>query len=133
MNARIVLLDRWWNNKNAARLLKGFIPLARECHQIGDIPIRANKEPLVTITLEDIDVMPMVHYKGEQIDRKVRVSFDWVTNTDKLTEGTYIHIEHVPSDNKRCNTKVIQHNHPIVKEEMEFYYGDGRLQSKTTT
>ncbi|ANN30900.1 hypothetical protein A9498_04065 [Bacillus thuringiensis serovar coreanensis] len=37
MNARIVLLDRWWQNKNAAPLLKYFIPLARQCRQIGSI------------------------------------------------------------------------------------------------
>ncbi|EEL40467.1 hypothetical protein bcere0020_21950 [Bacillus cereus Rock3-29] len=37
MNARIVLLDRWWQNKNAMNLLKGFIPLARQCRQISNI------------------------------------------------------------------------------------------------
>lgn len=37
MNARIVLLDRWWQNKNAINLLKHFIPLARQCRQISNI------------------------------------------------------------------------------------------------
>ncbi|MBT2576852.1 hypothetical protein J7E43_05440 [Bacillus sp. ISL-8] len=37
MNARIVLLDRWWQNKNAMRLLKEYIPLAKQCRQIGHI------------------------------------------------------------------------------------------------
>ncbi|MGS2746028.1 hypothetical protein ACVAMH_03800 [Bacillus zanthoxyli] len=37
MNARIVLLDRWWQNKNAVNLLKHFIPLARQCRQISNI------------------------------------------------------------------------------------------------
>ncbi|UYX52385.1 hypothetical protein M3Y14_28970 [Bacillus thuringiensis] len=37
MNARILLLDRWWQNKNAVNLLKHFIPLARQCRQIGNI------------------------------------------------------------------------------------------------
>ncbi|MGE6343772.1 hypothetical protein ACQKIY_03850 [Bacillus mycoides] len=37
MNARIILLDRWWQNKNAVSLLKHFIPLARQCRQIGHI------------------------------------------------------------------------------------------------
>ncbi|ALZ61884.1 hypothetical protein FORC13_2823 [Bacillus cereus] len=35
MNARIILLDRWWQNKNAVNLLKNFIPLARQCRQIN--------------------------------------------------------------------------------------------------
>lgn len=37
MNARIVLLDRWWQNKNALRLLKDYIPYAKQCRQIGHI------------------------------------------------------------------------------------------------
>lgn len=37
MNARIILLDRWWQNKNAVNLLRHFIPLAIQCRQIGDI------------------------------------------------------------------------------------------------
>ncbi|AFU14600.1 Putative oxidoreductase [Bacillus thuringiensis MC28] len=83
-------------------------------------------EPLLTITLTDIDSNPVIHYKGEQIDRKLRVAFDWEAQSIDKINRTYIHIEHVASDNKRCNTEIIQHNHPIVKEEVEFYYGDGR-------
>lgn len=78
-------------------------------------------EPLLTITLTDIDAKPIVHYKGKQIDRKLRVAFDWETQTIDKINRTYIHIEHVPSDNKRCNTEIIQHNHPIV-EEVQFMY-----------
>lgn len=90
-------------------------------------------EPLITITLSDIDSVPAVYYKGEWIDKKIRVGFDWETQSLDKVNRTYIHIEHVPDNNKRCNTEIIQHNHPIVKEEVEFYYGDGRRQSKTTT
>ncbi|MFJ6242240.1 hypothetical protein ACIQHV_12455 [Bacillus bombysepticus] len=71
------------------------------------------QEPLLTITLTDIDSKPVVHYKGEQIDRKLRVAFDWESQSIDKINRTYIHIEHVPADNKRCNTEVIQHNHPI--------------------
>ena len=73
------------------------------------------EQPLLAITLSDIDSVPVVQYKGKPIDNKIRVSVDWVTNTDKLTDGTYIHIEHVAPDEVRGNTKIIQHNHPIVK------------------
>lgn len=91
------------------------------------------KQPLLVITLSDIDSNPVVRYKGEQIDRKLRVAFDWEAQSIDKINRTYIHIELVPADNKRFNTEIIQHNHPIVKEEVEFYYVDGRPQSKTTT
>ncbi|TKI99770.1 hypothetical protein FC702_25505, partial [Bacillus cereus] len=68
-----------------------------------------------------IDAKPIVHYKGKQIDRKLRVAFDWETQSIDKINRTYIHIEHVPSDNKRCNTEVIQHNHPIVEDQVELY------------
>ncbi len=72
------------------------------------------KQPLLTIMLSDIDSNPVVHYKGKQIDRKLRVVFDWASDTDKVCCMNYIHIEHVDVDNKRCNSTVIQHNQPIV-------------------
>ncbi|HDR3347484.1 TPA: hypothetical protein QCN45_005374 [Bacillus cereus] len=75
------------------------------------------KQPLLNIILSDIDAKPIVHYKGKQIDRKLRVAFDWESQSiDKITR-TYIHIEHVPSN----NNKIIQHNHPIVEEQVELY------------
>ncbi|HDR7485366.1 zf-TFIIB domain-containing protein [Bacillus paranthracis] len=78
-------------------------------------------EPLLTITLTDIDAKPIVHYKGKLIDRKLRVAFDWESQSIDKINRTYIHIEHVPADNKRFNTEVIQHNHPIVEDEVELY------------
>lgn len=78
-------------------------------------------EPLLTITLTDIDAKPIVHYKGKQIDRKLRVAFDWESQSIDKINRTYIHIEHVPSDNKRYNTEIIQHNHPIVEDQVELY------------
>ncbi|EJR95259.1 hypothetical protein [Bacillus cereus] len=83
--------------------------------------IKPNEEPLLTVTLTDIDAKPIVHYKGKQIDRKLRVAFDWESQLIDKINRTYIHIEHVPADNKRFNTKVIQHNHPIVEEQVELY------------
>ena len=79
----------------------------------ADYKREPKQEPLLTITLTDIDSKPVVHYKGEQIDRKLRVAFDWESQSIDKINQTYIHIEHVPADNKRCNTEVIQHNHPI--------------------
>lgn len=68
---------------------------------------KSNEEPLLTITLSDIDAKPIVHYKGKQIDRKLRVAFDWETQSVDKINRTYIHIEHGEADEKSINTKII--------------------------
>ncbi|OQR56196.1 hypothetical protein [Bacillus sp. CDB3] len=65
----------------------------------------------------DIDAVPIVLYKGEEIKGRVRVSFDWKTNYNRKS-GSYIHVE---PDEQGINTKIIQHNHPIVEEQVEFF------------
>jgi len=67
--------------------------------------------PLINIELDDINSVPKVFYKGKEIDGKMRVSFDWETDSDELT-NTYIHIEHF-EDKDRANTLSITHNRPI--------------------
>ncbi|MBY0015340.1 hypothetical protein [Bacillus cereus] len=80
-----------------------------------------NVEPLLQIVQPNIDAVPVVLYKGEEIKGKVRISFDWKTDGQHDKLGPYIHIEHV-EDSKKCfNTKIIQHNHPIVEEQVELY------------
>ncbi|MED0945394.1 hypothetical protein [Bacillus mycoides] len=71
------------------------------------------EEPLLQIVQSDINSVPVVLYKGGEIEGEVRVSFDWKTNNQS---GPYIHIEHVDDITERINTKIIQHNHPIVGE-----------------
>ncbi|TKH81147.1 hypothetical protein FC686_07430 [Bacillus cereus] len=78
------------------------------------------EEPLLQIVLSDIDAVPNVIYKGEEIKQKIRISFDWKTNIN-CQPGSYIHIEHGEADEKSINTKIIQHNHPIVEERVELY------------
>ncbi|MES1054131.1 hypothetical protein FOA24_35820 [Bacillus thuringiensis] len=113
---------------NEARSLQGLDPTELDsCKQFfKKLESKSNQEqeqePLLTITLSDIDAKPIVHYKGKQIDRKLRVAFDWESQSIDKMNRTYIHIEHVPSDNERCNTEIIQHNHPIVEEQVELYY-----------
>ncbi|ANN30902.1 hypothetical protein A9498_04075 [Bacillus thuringiensis serovar coreanensis] len=84
-----------------------------DCKQMN--VVKDENEPLLQIVLSDIDSVPIVYYKGKQIDRKLRVAFDWESKSVDKINRTYIHIEHVPSDNKRCNTEIIQHKHPIVE------------------
>lgn len=103
---------------NEARILQGLEPIELDpCKQFfKKLEGKSNQEqePLLTITLTDIDAMPIVHYKGKQIDRKLRVAFDWKSQSIDKFNMAYIHIEYVPVDNKRLNTEIIQHNHPIV-------------------
>lgn len=84
---------------------------------------KGKEEPLVQIVQSDIDTVPVVLYKGEEIKGKVRVSFDWKTDGYYHKSGPYIHIEHVEDSTKCVNTKIIQHNHPIVKEVKLFVDG----------
>ncbi|MFL1663011.1 hypothetical protein [Bacillus cereus] len=104
---------------NEARSLQGLDPIELDpCKQFfKKLESKSNQEqePLLTITLTDIDAIPEVHYKGKQIDRKLRVAFDWESKSVDKFDMTYIHVEHVPVDNKRLNTEIIQHNHPIVE------------------
>ncbi|MED3542040.1 hypothetical protein ABEX53_07720 [Bacillus toyonensis] len=78
-------------------------------------------EPLLQIVQSDIDAVPVVLYKGEEIKGNIRISFDWKTDGHHHKSGPYIHIEHVEDSTKCINTKIVQHNHPIV-EEVEFMY-----------
>ncbi|KAA0781482.1 hypothetical protein [Bacillus sp. BB56-3] len=106
---------------NEARSLQGLDPIELDpCKQFfKKLESKSNQEqeqePLLTITLTDIDAVPIVHYKGKQIDRKLRVAFDWESKSVDKFDMTYIHVEHVPVDNKRLNTEIIQHNHPILE------------------
>ncbi|PGH81124.1 hypothetical protein CN899_21190 [Bacillus thuringiensis] len=80
-----------------------------------------NEEPLLQIVLSDINAVPNVIYKGEEIKGKARVSFDWATDGHRRKPGTYIYIKHVEDSKKRINKKIIQHNHPIVEDQVELY------------
>ncbi|MFV1456984.1 hypothetical protein [Bacillus mycoides] len=85
--------------------------------------VKRENEPLLQIVQSDIDAVPVVLYKGERIKVKSRVSFDWETDGHHRKPGTYIYIEHVEDSEKRINTKIIQHNHPIVEEVQLMYLG----------
>ncbi|WP_459503067.1 hypothetical protein [Bacillus sp. C1] len=84
--------------------------------------IKASEEPLLQIVQSDINDVPVVLYKGQKLNKKIRVSFDWKTGEHNNIHSSYIHIEHIEPDEKLLNTKIIQHNHPIVEEEVEFKY-----------
>ncbi|MBQ4816433.1 hypothetical protein IHP72_09305 [Bacillus pumilus] len=65
-------------------------------------------KPLISIEQNDIQSVPKVFYKGEEIKGKVRVVYEW--NTKSLNEmgSNVIELEFVDKDNKFAN-KVIGH------------------------
>ncbi|MBT2718281.1 hypothetical protein [Bacillus sp. ISL-57] len=77
-----------------------------ECKRGSDVP----KKPLLSIVLDDINSVPTVHYKGEEVTHKMRLMLDWKTDNDLGVYPTYILIEHHDTG---INTKTIQHNDPF--------------------
>ncbi|PFV45623.1 hypothetical protein COL03_03950 [Bacillus thuringiensis] len=80
-----------------------------------------HEELLLQIVQSDVDAVPVLLYKGEEIKGKGRVSLGWKTDGQYHKSGLYIHIEHVEGSKKCFNIKTIQHNHPIAEEQVEFY------------
>lgn len=65
------------------------------------------------IELENINSVPKVFYKGEEVKHSVKVAFDYRTDTDKEINPTFIQLEHFDPEGK-CDTKTIQHNQPAA-------------------
>ncbi|WP_088311747.1 hypothetical protein [Bacillus cereus] len=86
--------------------------------QLGNTKV--NEEPLLQIVQSDVNAVPVVLSKGEEIKQRIRIRFDWKTNINRQL-GAYIHIEHGEADEESINTKIIQHNHPIVEDKVELY------------
>ncbi|MFD1416814.1 hypothetical protein [Oceanobacillus jeddahense] len=60
-----------------------------------------NPIPLLTIELEDMNSVPVVKYKGEELGHKTYVKFDWEQKTDKSFGGVEFDIEHHVSKAKQ--------------------------------
>ncbi|OAB48471.1 hypothetical protein PBAT_02230 [Paenibacillus antarcticus] len=69
------------------------IECGKWCYAIGSADLYLNegvkrytrsktKDPLLTITVQDIDSVPVVTYKGEDIQGKVSISYEWLTRDD---------------------------------------------------
>lgn len=53
-----------------------------------------NKMPLLTFELQDMNSVPIVKYKGEEIKLKTHVAFDWKGRTEESYGGAEFEIEH---------------------------------------
>lgn len=51
-------------------------------------------DDFLTIKLSHLGDIPKVFYKGEEITKRVKVSFIWNSKNDKEYGGCNIHIEH---------------------------------------
>ncbi|OAB31763.1 hypothetical protein PMSD_18435 [Paenibacillus macquariensis subsp. defensor] len=54
--------------------------------------------PLLTITVQDLDSVPVVTYKGEVIHGKVSISYEWLTREDKGYGRHNARIKHIDKD-----------------------------------
>lgn len=73
--------------------------------------INVKEAPLLQIELENINSVPRVFYKGEEIKYKMEVAFEWGTGTPETYTPAYIRIKHWDrEEDKRINSKTIQHN-----------------------
>lgn len=101
-----------YNSKQVKHTVQPLQPL------LHDVLLNEGEEviPLLSIVLDDINSVPIVYYKGEEITYRMRVSFDFKTNDDLGTYPTYVHIEHWDKEGKLTNTKHIQHNQRIREE-----------------
>ncbi|UFT98105.1 hypothetical protein KO561_12925 [Radiobacillus kanasensis] len=75
----------------------------------------------LTIKLDEINSVPKVFYKGEEITNLVHVGIDWATGTDETVYGKpLIDIEYLEKDSFGVpHTVSIKHNRTIVCKECE--------------
>lgn len=82
---------------------------ALTCTVCGEAVMDKNemKKPLLTIELSDIDSIPKVIYKGKKITKRIHVSFDWSTQTDKTVPSPMIDIEYLDTTSSKPSLKRI--------------------------
>ncbi|MCM3619174.1 hypothetical protein M3936_16415 [Sutcliffiella horikoshii] len=73
--------------------------------------------PLLSITLDSYSSIPTVLYKGEEIQKKVKVKFDWETNDEQIKSPNIL-IEHYEKSDKVPALKTIKYEdpHAIIEE-----------------
>lgn len=65
-------------------------------------------DKLLVIELEEETSIPRVIYKGEEITRRIKVSFAWETRTDEYG-GMKYHLEFADKSVEDPNVKTIEH------------------------
>lgn len=77
----------------------------------------SEESKLLVIELESINDVPKVYYKGEEITRKMRVDFTYITKNEceKGFESPYINIEYVDMK-EGFNLKRIGYNERVIEQ-----------------
>ncbi|RDE19275.1 hypothetical protein [Parageobacillus thermoglucosidasius] len=75
------------------------------------------KDKLLVIELDEYGSVPRVFYKGEEITKKVRVSFDWRTKDGKHLGLPNIEIEYGDYENGSPVCKAIKLSNPFKESE----------------
>ena len=76
---------------------------------------RTELKPLLSIELEDETAIPKVFYKGEEIESKTRIQFDWETRREHIgTGGVKFHIEHGDKSTQSVHTITCKRGEFIV-------------------
>jgi hypothetical protein len=94
------------------------------------IPVDLKKnKPLLTIELDSITSIPKVFYRGEEVTRKVRVAFEWLTADENgAVNSPTVYIEFLPEDQgKSQKVEVIHHTAKPAIERKEEYKGPSFL------
>ncbi|UOQ93405.1 hypothetical protein MUO14_24050 [Halobacillus shinanisalinarum] len=96
-----------WEIKDTKKTLDGI-----SCPECGSHTVMPYPKPkLLTIELDSIDSVPTVIYKGEKIDNKVFVEFNWETQTNQPTSSPLIDIQyHEISENGAPSLRTIGHS-----------------------
>lgn len=85
-----------------------------------------SESPLLTIEVTDMNKPPLVKYKGQEIQRKKRVHYKWVTREGIPLSGKHeVEIEH--SNHEDMTTEFIgKKRHEISEPQQDEKQADGR-------
>ncbi|MGP9039805.1 hypothetical protein [Cytobacillus kochii] len=75
--------------------------------------IKVKEAPLLQIELDTYGSVPRVFHKGEEIELKQSIQFDWETSEDTIANGPYIKIQHIEKCKDRYVQKTIEYRDPL--------------------
>ncbi|MEK4684333.1 hypothetical protein NSQ76_01010 [Bacillus sp. FSL M8-0256] len=74
--------------------------------------------PLIQITLKDIHSVPEVIHKGEPLEGRVDIDFNWKTGGFDTVGSTYINLRTLGSKGKKPSEKRIEYKHGEAMDEL---------------
>lgn len=77
----------------------------------------SEESKLLVIELDSVNDVPKVYYKGEEITKKMRVDFTYISKSEgeRLFESPYINIEYVDMK-EGFNLKRIGYNERVIEQ-----------------